>query len=99
MDMRVFWAVLAALGVAGVAVLGCQRYREYQAALVLQEVLNSWQRFLLRCNARPQLQPRNNGAFKRRRKLKARWRACLQRMSGASAALLFASTAQRIYKR
>jgi uncharacterized protein HemX len=39
MDMRVFWAVLAALGVAGVVVLGFQRYREYQAALMLQEAL------------------------------------------------------------
>lgn len=39
MDMRVFWAVLAALSIAGIAVLGYQRYREYQAAEMMQRAM------------------------------------------------------------
>jgi hypothetical protein len=45
MDMRVFWAVLAALGVAGLAVLGYQRYRDYQAVQALNEFAASIPRY------------------------------------------------------
>ena len=40
MDMRVFWAVLAALGIAGLGVLSYQWIRDYESRVALDDAMH-----------------------------------------------------------
>lgn len=56
MDIKVFWSVLAALAVAGLAVLGYQRYQEARAWQAMNDFAESQAQQLDEANAKVRLE-------------------------------------------